>query len=64
MTPEKRLDQLEPLLAEHSAQLYLHSAQLRRIAHNIQQIGEGMVQQSDNIAFLLREQAELKERVG
>ena len=63
MTPQKRLDQLEPLLAEHSAQLDLHTAQLHRIGHHIQQIGEAIATQSDNIGFLLREQADLKDRV-
>ena len=63
MTPQKRLDQLEPLLAEHSAQLDLHTAQLHRIGHHIQPIGEAIATQSDNIGFLLREQADLKDRV-
>lgn len=61
MTPDRRLDQLELLLAEHSAQLDLHTAQLRRIAHGIQMITESISQQSDNITFLLGEVAEVKQ---
>ena len=60
MTPDQRLDQLEPLMAEHSAQLNLHTAQLRRIASGIQLLTDSIHQQSDNITFLLRQQAEMK----
>lgn len=63
MTPERRLNQIEPLLAEHSAQLDLHTAQLRRIAQGIQVITESTVGQSDNITFLLTEQAQIKTDV-
>ncbi len=60
MTPDRRLDQLEPLMAEHSAQLDLHTAQLRRIAGGIQLVTESISQQSDNVTFLLKQQAEMK----
>ncbi len=60
MTPDRRLDQLEPLMAEHSAQLDLHTAQLRRIARGIQLVTESINQQSDNITFLLKQQVEMK----
>lgn len=60
MTPDRRLDQLEPILAEHTAQLDLHTAQLRRIANGIQTITQAIGQQSDNITFVLQEQAQIK----
>jgi chromosome segregation ATPase len=63
MTPDRRLDQIEPLLAEHSAQLDLHTAQLRRIAHGIQSITEAISHQSDNITFLLQEQTQIKDDI-
>lgn len=61
MTPDRRLDQLEPLMAENSAQLDLHTAQLRRIAQGIQLITESISQQSDSITFLLQEVAGVKQ---
>jgi uncharacterized coiled-coil protein SlyX len=64
MTPEKRLDQIEPLLAEHSALLDLHTGQLRRIAHGIQAMSEGIGQQSDNISFVLESQAKQGSRLA
>lgn len=63
MTPDRRLDQLEPLMAEHSAQLDLHTAQLRRIANGIQLVTESISQQSNNITFLLQEQAQIKDDI-
>jgi len=64
MTPEARLNQIEPLLAEHSAQLDLHTAQLRRISLSVQAIAEGVAQQTDNVTFLLVEVAQIKETLG
>ena len=61
MTPDRRLDQIEPLLAEHSAQLDLHTAQLRRIASGIQLITESVVKQSDDITFLLGEVNQIRQ---
>lgn len=63
MLPERRLNQVESLLAEHSAQLDLHTAQLRRIAQSIQLITENSVRQSGSITFLLTEQAHMKTDV-
>lgn len=63
MTPDQRLNQIEPLLAEHSAQLDQHTAQLRRIASGIQIITEAIGKQSDNITFLLTQQAEMKDQI-
>lgn len=63
MTPDRRLDQIESLMAEHGAQLDLHTAQLRRIASGIQLITNSIDQQSDNITFLLKEQAEMKSDI-
>ncbi len=64
MTPDRRLDQIEPLLAEHSAQFDLHTAQLRRIASGIQLMTDSINQQSDSITFLLKEQAEMKSDIA
>ena len=64
MTPDRRLDQLEPLMAEQSAQLDLHTAQLRRIASGIQLVTDSINQQSDTITFLLKQQAEMKGDIG
>lgn len=60
MTPEKRLDQIEPLLAEQSILLDLHTAQLRRVNANVQTIANATTTQSDNIVFLLDEVAQVK----
>lgn len=64
MTLEQRLNQIEPLLAEHSVQLDLHTAQLLRIAYGIQTITESIVKQSDNVTFLLEEVAEMRSEIG
>ena len=50
MTPDKRLDQLEPVIGEFAAQLDLHTAQLRR----------GQADQREQIAKLLAGQAALE----
>ena len=64
MTPDKRLDQLEPVLSEVVAQLDLHTTQLRRANNNIVTLIETVTRQSDDISFLLQGQAELREQVG
>ena len=64
MTPDKRLDQLEPVIGEFAAQLDLHTAQLRRANTGIVTLIETTTQQSDDIAFLLRGQAEQREQIA
>ncbi len=64
MTPDKRLDQLEPIIGEFAAQLDLHTAQLRRANTGIVTLIETTTQQSDDIAFLLRKQAEHSEQLA
>ena len=60
MSPEKRLDQLEPVIGEMAAQLDLHTAQLRRVTTGITTIMEIVSRQSDDIIFLLKGQAQMK----
>jgi uncharacterized phage infection (PIP) family protein YhgE len=60
MTPNNRLDQIEPVLGEVIAQQNLHAAQLRRANANIVTLIETVTQQSDDITFLLKGQAELQ----
>ena len=64
LTPDKRLDQLEPIIGEFAAQLDLHTAQLRRANTGIVMLIETTTNQSDNITFLLRGQLEHKERLA
>ena len=64
MTPEKRLNQLEPVVAEMVAQLDRVTAQNRTLVIVVTQNTEAIVTQSDNIQFLLHEVAELKTEVG
>ncbi len=64
MTPEKRLNQLEPLVAEISAQLDRVTAQNRQIVLVVTQLVESVAQQSDTIHFLLREQIQIKTDVA
>jgi copper chaperone CopZ len=63
MTPEKRLDQLEPVVAEVLAQLDRVTAQNRSLAIATHQNTQAIISQSDNIQFLLREVAEVKAQV-
>lgn len=63
MTPDKRLDQLEPVLGEAVAQLDLHTAQLKRANNNISTLVEINTRQSDDISFLLRGQANQQEQL-
>ena len=64
MTPQKRLDQLEPLFAKILAKEDEISAELERVSAQVRQLilttVEAATTQSDNIQFLLREQAEIK----
>ena len=60
MSPEKRLDQLEPVIGEMAAQLDLHTAQLRRVTTGITTIMEIVSRQSDDITFLLKGQAQMR----
>ncbi len=64
MTPEKRLDQLEPIVAEVLAQLDRVTAQNRKLTIGVSQNTEAIIMQSDNIQFLLREVGDLKTEVG
>ena len=64
MTPDKRLDQLEPVLGEAVAQLDLHTAQLKRANNNISTLIEINTRQSDDISFLLRGQANQQEQLA
>jgi hypothetical protein len=54
MTADQRLDQLEPLLAQSLSTLDRHTSQLKVVI-------AGVMQQSDNIQFLLTDAAEAKE---
>lgn len=60
MTPEKRLDQLEPVVAEVLAQLDRVTAQNRTLSIVTSQNTQAIIAQSDNIQFLLHEVADLK----
>ncbi|MBO0933764.1 hypothetical protein [Fibrella aquatilis] len=64
MTPDKRLDQLEPVIGEFAAQLDLHTAQLRRVNTGIATLIETTSHQSDDINFLLRGQADQREQIA
>ncbi|MCY7357567.1 MAG: hypothetical protein LH609_08865 [Rudanella sp.] len=64
MTPEKRLNQLEPVVAEVSAQLDRVTAQNRTLVIVVTQNTEAIITQSDNIQFLLHEVADLKTEVA
>ncbi len=57
MTPEKRLDEIEPILGEIAAQI-------RRVAAGIGSLVSAVSEQSDNITFLLEGQADHKERLA
>ena len=64
MTPDKRLDQLEPVIGELAAQLDPHTAQLRRVNTGIATLIETTSHQSDDINLLLRGQADQRERMA
>ncbi len=57
MTPEKRLNQLEPVVAEVLAQMDRVTAQNRQIITTV-------IQNSDDIQFLLRETSVIKQDVS
>ncbi|MDQ2793352.1 MAG: hypothetical protein M3Y12_05005 [Bacteroidota bacterium] len=60
MTADDRLDQLEPLLSEALTVLDRHTYQLKQLSASVGQLTNAVVQQGDNISFLLREQAAIK----
>ena len=60
MTADERLDQLEPLLSEALTVLDRHTYQLKQLSASVGQLTNAVVQQGDNISFLLREQLEMK----
>ena len=60
MTADDRLDQLEPLLSEALTVLDRHTYQLKQLSASVSQLTNAVVQQGDNISFLLREQLEMK----
>ena len=64
MTADQRLDQLEPLLSEAMTILDRHTAQLKQLTNAASQLTAIAVQQSDNIAFLLREHIIIKADVA
>ena len=71
MTPDEHLNQLEPLLSETLAILDRHTAQLKQhtgLLNQLLTITGRLVtiadQQSENICFILREQAEIKIQLG
>ena len=57
---DDRLDQLEPLLSEALTVLDRHTYQLKQLSASVGQLTNAVVQQGDNISFLLREQLEMK----
>ena len=64
MNTDERLNQLEPLVAEALAVLDRHTAQLRQLNNAVAQNTQVLIQQSDNISFLLREHIVIKEDVA
>jgi hypothetical protein len=67
MTPEKRLDQIEPVIGEMLAVLDQHTALHRQTHAQIKQLTvtftQAFTQQSDQINFLLNDAAERKEQI-
>ena len=64
MNTEERLNQLEPLVAEALAVLDRHTAQLKQLNNAVAQNTQVLIQQSDNISFLLREHIVIKTDVA
>jgi ABC-type transporter Mla subunit MlaD len=60
MTVDERLDQLEPLLSEALTVLDRHTYQLKQLSTSVSQLTTAVVQQGDNISFLLREQLAMR----
>lgn len=70
MTPDDRLNQLEPLLSEaltvldrHTAQLRQHTGLLNQLLAATGQLTTIAGQHSDTLGFILREQAEMKAQM-
>ena len=64
MTEKARLDQLEPLMAEFAAQLDYVSAQIKRLQTNTTSMLQMMLQQGDNISFLLVRQEKMENDIA
>jgi lipopolysaccharide export system protein LptA len=64
MNTDERLNQLEPLVAEALAVLDRHTAQLKQLNNAVAQNTQVLIQQSDNISFLLREHIVIKDDVA
>ena len=64
MTADERLDQLEPLLSEALTVLDRHTYQLKQLSASVSQLTTAVVQQGDNISFLLRDQLMMKTQQG
>ncbi len=64
MTADDRLNQLEPLLSETMSILDRHTAQLKQLSFAVGQISTAVIQQGENISFLLREQLIMKTQQG
>ncbi len=64
MTADERLNQLEPLLAETMTILDRHTAQLRQLSNALAQNTSILIQQNDNISFLLQEHIVIKDDVA
>jgi uncharacterized protein YejL (UPF0352 family) len=64
MTADQRLDQLELLVSEALTVLDRHTAQLKQLTATVGQIVTILTQQSDSIAFLLKEHIVIKTDVA
>ena len=64
MTADDRLNQLEPLVAETLAVLDRHTAQLKQLGSRVSVLTDVVMQQSDNISFLLKEQIVIKNDIA
>lgn len=71
MTADDRLNQLEPLLAESMTILDRHTFQLKQLSNSVSDLQNSVstlitasVRHSDDITFLLREQAEIKTDIA
>ncbi|RZK41430.1 MAG: hypothetical protein EOO57_01700 [Hymenobacter sp.] len=64
MNAEERLNQFEPLLAETMAILDRHTAQLKQLSNAVAQNTQVLIQQSDNISFLLQGYIVVKDDVA
>lgn len=64
MNPDDRLNQLEPLISESMAILDRHTALLRQHTGLMNQLVEITSHHSDTLSFILREQVDVKTRLG